>query len=246
MISVVIPLYNYSQYILENLQYIEKQTYKDWEVIIVDDASTDSPMDVLAGHLSDRIQYLKLSSNQGYGYAKNVGIRASSGEYIVVLDADDLLTPVSLELRLHALKKSNRAWIHARAYEFAGSPPYNFRIKRRKAVKKLDRMLQTGKYNGLWECIHAQTVMVHRSVYEKVGLYETSLRSMGDKEMWYRIIKNVQLPAFLDRYIVYYRQHGQQMHRSKEKKKHLDKYLSILNKCRKIRGAGDLSGVERL
>lgn len=245
MISIVIPLYNYAHFITENIEHIIGQSYSEWEIIIVDDASEDDPYSVISPYLCDKIRYIRLDKNMGYGVAKNTGIRQSKGEFIVVLDADDLLAPDSLKSRLEYLKGKKEKWIHARAYEFAGQKPYNFRIKRRKAVKKLDGMIKSGNYKDLWECIHAQTVMVHRSVYEKVGLYEPSLRSMGDKEMWYRIIKNMGLPLFLDKYVVYYRQHNHQMHRSKYKKKNSDRYLEILSRCRKTRGCGDLSGVER-
>ena len=88
--------------------------------------------------------------------------------------------------------------------------------------------------------------MIHRSIYEKVGLYEPSLRSMGDKEMWARIINNIEVPLFIDKFIVYYRMHSAQMHRSKKKAKNLKKYMKILDKCIKKRRKGNFSGVEKL
>jgi hypothetical protein len=88
--------------------------------------------------------------------------------------------------------------------------------------------------------------MIHRSVYEKVGLYEPSLLSMGDKEMWARIISNIGIPFYTKKFVSCYRMHSAQMHRSEEKKKNLKKYMKILDRCMDRRAKGDLSGVETL
>jgi len=84
MISIVVPLYNYADLIEENIKSIQKQTYHDWEIIIVDDGSEDNPMKVLKKYICDNIRYIKFNKNTGYSAAKNAGIRDSNGEYIVV------------------------------------------------------------------------------------------------------------------------------------------------------------------
>ena len=246
MISVVVPLYNYACYIQENIESILGQSIRDWEMIIVDDGSSDDPLSVIRPYLSKKIQYIRLDKNKGYGNAKNVGIQASKGEYIVVLDADDLLTHRSLEYRLRRLESTEFLWAHAKAYEFSGPKLTTFKYKRRKSIHRLEYILKTGDNKDLWKSIHAQTVMVHREVYEKVGLYEVSLRSMGDKEMWARIINNVGPPIFVSKFVAHYRQHKNQMHRSKYKLKRLSKYKKIVNSCIKRRKCGDLRDVVRL
>ncbi len=246
MISVVVPLFNYARYIVDNIQSIKNQHYSNWEIIIVDDCSTDDPISVIKPHLSNKIKYIRLDKNVGYGTAKNVGIRASVGQYIVVLDADDMLMPSSLGRRRKFLRRRNVLWTHAKAYEFKDSKPYRFYVKTRKANRRLALLLKRGKYTDVWDSIHAQTVMVHRSVYEKVGLYEPVLRSMGDKEMWARICYNVAPPLYLDKFVAYYRQHSAQMHRSRAKLKNVKKYKKILDCLVKDRRNGDLSGAEKL
>lgn len=247
MISVVVPLYNYAHYIEDNIQSILNQSINDWELIIVDDFSSDNPEKIIQKYLSDKIKLIRLTENCGYSVSKNIGIRASQGEYIVVLDADDILPTNSLGRRLKYLKQHQKVmWIHGRAKEFSGEKPYTFNNKQRRATRRLNRILQTKDYSELWTNIHAQTVMVRRQVYEKVGLYEPLLRSMGDKEMWARIINNIGIPAFLDSCVVYYRQHRDQMHRSKWKKKHLRRLTKTLHSLIERRKQGDLTGVERL
>jgi len=247
MISVVIPLYNYAHLIEETIVSIQKQTHKDWEVIIVNDGSTDDPEIVINKYLCDNIRYIKFDKNTGYSAAKNAGIRGSKGEYIVVLDADDMLTPKSLALRAAYLDNHpKKQWVIAKAFEFGGiSPPYKFKVINRKATRRLAKILKTRKYADLWKSIHAQTVMVRRLVYKKIGLYEESLPSRGDKEMWARIINNVGIPGYIHKEVAYYRHHGGQMHRSKAKKKNLPRLEKRLNKLISLRKR-KITGVQTL
>lgn len=247
MISVIVPLYNYGHFIKDNIESIFKQTIDDWEIIIVDDCSNDDPYRIIKPYLGLKVKYIRLDKNEGYGNAKNVGIKVSCGDWIVVLDADDMLTKNSLEVRSSTLVKSKKKWCHAKAYEFGGmAPPYTFRVRERRSFLRLKQMQKTGKYTNLWKSIHAQTVMVHINIYRKVGLYEPSLRSMGDKEMWARIINNVGRPLFVNKFVACYRQHGLQMHRSKEKLKNSERYENILEKCMHKRKNGNVSDTLKL
>jgi glycosyltransferase involved in cell wall biosynthesis len=244
-ISIIVPLFNYKQYVEENINSITSQSYGNWEIIIVDDASTDDPYPAIEPYLSDKIKYIKLETNVGYGSAKNVGIKNSSGSLIVVLDADDMLSEKSLELRVDYLTRKKYKWIHAECLEFVDTKPYVFKRIDRKSNKKFREIQRSGNYKKVWQYIHAQTVMVKREVYEKVGLYEPTLRSMGDKEMWARICHHVGIPGHIDKSVALYRQHDKQMHRSKDKIDNLEKIrkhmMSLVDK-RKY----SLEGVEIL
>lgn len=238
MVSIIVPLFNYEQYIGENIQSILDQTYTDWQLIVVDDASTDGSADIARkyAHLDTRVKFVSLSENVGYSAAKNVGIRMSDGEYIVVLDADDMLTRRSLKTRLAYLDSHPKIkWVHARAYEFSGKPPYQFEAKKRKAYRRLMGILKSKDYTDLWKSMHAQTIMVRREVYEKVGLYDESFRCSADKEMWARIINHVGIPKYIPKFVTYYRNHSGQMHRSKTKLRNLDKIQRRLDRTIKKR-----------
>ncbi len=247
LISVVVPLYNYEQYIAETIESVQKQTYSNWELIIVDDCSKDKSRDVVRPYLCSNIKLVEMPENKGYSTAKNEGIVNSSGRYIVMLDADDMLSPKSLEYRLNFLKKHpKKSWVHGKAYEFSNTKPYEFIYRKRKAIRRLEKILKTKNYSNLWESIHAQTVMAERRVYEKVGLYEESLRSMSDKEMWARMINNVGIPGYVNKFVAYYRRHSKQMHVSKWKLKRVDKMIKQVNKLVKSRRKGQLDGIRRL
>lgn len=244
-VSVIVPLHNYAHYIEENIQSIQKQSFGHWELIIVDDASTDQPHKVIKPYLSDQIRLIRKDKNEGYGAAKNTGLRMSVGEFIVILDADDTLPSASLHHRVKFLKAHKLKWVHGNALEFYNHKPYEYNFVKRKSYKRFIAIKKSRVYDDVWRCIHAQTVMVERAVYELVGLYDESFRSMGDKEMWARIVNHVGPPGYLNKPLVYYRQHGEQMHRSKWKLKNLAKLEKQLHKVVKAR-ATDLEGIEKL
>lgn len=248
LVSVIVPLYNYEKYIGENIESVQNQKYDNWELIIIDDCSTDSSVNVVNKYLKDsRISLISTSVNSGYSTAKNEGILVSRGEYITTIDADDMLTRKSLLHRVSFLRNNPKyQWVHGKAYEFNGTKPYTFRYKKRKAIKRLEKILRTKQYDSLWESIHAQTVMTRRSVYNQVGLYEESMRSMTDKEMWARIINNIGIPGYVNRFVAYYRDHSLQMHRSKHKLKRLPKLKKKANTLIKKRKNGNFEGIRML
>jgi glycosyltransferase involved in cell wall biosynthesis len=118
-VSAIITLYNYEETILDTLDSLRKQSLKYNEVIILDDGSTDSGLEVarewLSGHATffKRCKLLQHTSNQGLGIARNTAISASSGNYVFILDADNLLFPNCLQAHKHALEQSAG---HAFAY----------------------------------------------------------------------------------------------------------------------------------
>ena len=95
--SIIIPAYNNAEYLGETIQSCLDQTYPDLEVIIVNDASPDNTEAVIKQFDDDRIQYIVHEKNKGLSAARNTGIRASLGEYIAVLDGDDLFHPQKVE-----------------------------------------------------------------------------------------------------------------------------------------------------
>lgn len=248
MVSVITTTFNYAHYIKDLLDSVRSQSGVEWECIIVDDCSEDNIVDVVAPYLNDsRFQFVRLKNNSGYSVAKNEGIIRSKGEYIVVIDGDDMLIRNSLRNRVEYLKSHPEIqWLHAKAYEFGINKPYVFTYKRRPFIKRFESMSKKGQYKDLWNCIHSQTVMTRRSVYEKAGLYEETMRSSADKEMWARLINNVGMPGFLKDFVSCYRIHDKQMHRSREKMKRIEKIKKNLLSFISRRSGGDLSGTRKL
>ncbi len=90
--SIIVPTYNRAHLIVETLLSVKKQTYTNWELIIVDDGSTDNTEDILKEYLSEQIRYIRISNGER-GRARNTGISYASGDYVTFLDSDDQLYP---------------------------------------------------------------------------------------------------------------------------------------------------------
>lgn len=121
LISIITPVYNAEKYIEETLLMVEKQTYENWELILVDDASTDRSTDVirrfLAEKCDERIRLIPEMNNAGPALARNRGIDESRGRYITFLDADDIWKPEKLEHEIEFMKKSGAVFAFT-SYEF--------------------------------------------------------------------------------------------------------------------------------
>lgn len=176
-VSIIIPSYNYQEYVCQAVDSCLDQEYGgEIEVIVVDDCSTDCTVPTLAQY-GNRIKLIRHHVNRGYSAAKNSGIRASSGDLIVLLDADDMFTIDSIKVRAEYLAAHPEIdMVHGRAYVIIGPGNALYWWKRLKkiGVSKKDK-------------IHAQTTMIRRSVHLRFGLYDETLRSRSDNEMWHRL-----------------------------------------------------------
>lgn len=123
LVSIIIPAYNAASYIEETIQSIFNQTYQSWEIIIVNDGSTDNTMDVVRSFTDKRIECIT-QKNGGVASARNKGFYFAKGEYVVFFDADDLMTPAFLCERVQALNDDN-------ATGFVGGLVETFPIKAR-------------------------------------------------------------------------------------------------------------------
>lgn len=221
LVSVIVPLYNYEIYVSDCIQSILNQTYENIEVIVVDDCSTDSSFEVANRFACDNVKVMHLEENSGYSKAKNEGIIASAGEYIVTLDADDMLTKKSIAKRVNAALRFSVNFIHARAITVHG------KISLEECYVRNSNRRQKPR-------IHAQTVLMHRNIHRRFGLYDEKLRSRSDKEMWWRLFgKNDEAPQkvkrkFIPVDVAYYRQHKSSMIAMRSRNKKYDKKISKL------------------
>lgn len=107
LVSVVMPAHNAAGFISESISSVQKQTYENWELLVIDDASHDNTSQVVGEFMAGdpRIKLHSLPANQGAGFARNIGIKASKGAYISFLDADDLWLPQKLQIQLQFMKE---------------------------------------------------------------------------------------------------------------------------------------------
>ncbi|MEZ4818091.1 MAG: glycosyltransferase family 2 protein [Flavobacteriaceae bacterium] len=110
MVSIITPLYNASQFILQNCKSIQSQTYKNWEHIIVDDASTDKSVSIVENlaKTEPRIRLFKVEKNKGAAYCRNLATEKAKGGFIAFLDSDDLWHPEKIEKQITFMLKENQ------------------------------------------------------------------------------------------------------------------------------------------
>ncbi|MFE7914333.1 glycosyltransferase family 2 protein, partial [Bacillus mobilis] len=109
LVSVIVPLYNAEKYIAETMESILNQTYKNIEIVIVDDGSKDQSSSIVKNFKKkypEQIQYI-LQENQGVSVARNTGIENANGEYISFLDSDDLWHSTKIEKQIESMHKNN-------------------------------------------------------------------------------------------------------------------------------------------
>lgn len=121
MISIIVPVYNAAPFIENTIRMVLQQTYKDYELILVDDSSKDQSVTVVEGLLDklgdSRIRLIKKEQNQGAAAARNTGVDAAKGRYIAFLDADDVWFPNRLEMGMKFMEEKKAGFIFS-AYEF--------------------------------------------------------------------------------------------------------------------------------
>ena len=105
LVSVIMPSWNTSNFIAESIQSVINQTYENWELIIVDDCSTDNTDDVVAKFTDKRIRYFKNEKNSGAALSRNRALREARGEWIAFLDSDDLWNPDKLEHQINFMNE---------------------------------------------------------------------------------------------------------------------------------------------
>lgn len=112
LISVIIATYDRLSFLLQAIESVKRQTYKNWELIIVDDGSEDGTTDAIKKLHDDRIQLICLQHSGNLGMLWNTGAKKSKGEWLAFLDSDDLWLPDKLELQLQTLKKERTKWVY--------------------------------------------------------------------------------------------------------------------------------------
>lgn len=205
LVSVVVPAYNAEQYLKQTLESALSQTYRKFEVIVVDDGSTDSTP-LIAQQFGDSIRYIR-QSNQGLSVARNTAIKNARGEFIALLDADDLWESEFLEKMVHKLKDHPEAagvycgfqYINSES-EVVGKPSLK--------VVPPERFHSVMKYDGNW--LVPCSVIFRKQLIERVGLFDETFHAVADWDMWIRLSEYGPFDG-LQEVLVKYRRHEHNM-----------------------------------
>ena len=207
LISVIIPTHNNAEIIKETIESALNQTFKDFEIIVINDGSTDNTADVLRPYInSGKIIYL-YQDYSGPTVARNRGIETSKGKYIAFLDSDDLFMPTKLEKQVNFLNENDDyAMAYTDAYEFSGTNIINKSKLATNDRNTMSGMIFEYLINGCF--IFMSTVLVKRSVFEDVGYFDPNVGyTCNDWELWQRISKKYKI-KFIDEILMGYRRHS--------------------------------------
>lgn len=185
-VSIIIPAYNVAPYIVETLDSVFAQTYRDFEAILINDGSTDETAERIAP-FRNRIIYLE-QKNSGVMAARNAGLRAARGRYIALLDSDDLWLPRFLEVLAGMLEADSSLDVAYPNAWFFGSPQFDGKLHQDvlpvAEPVTYDRVLRR-------ECQIFGLLVFRRELINELGGYDESLQGQGaeDFDLWLRMLK---------------------------------------------------------
>ena len=207
VVSVVMPVYNGEKYVAEAIDSVLRQTFTDFEFIIVDDCSGDRSVEIARAfsEKDSRIRLILSERNAGAAAARNRALAAARGEYIAMMDSDDLSLPERFQQQVGALVKRPEIGVlgtGARAVNQTLAPLYDFNLPQGHALIVVNLFIGSFIINP--------TVMIRRELLESVGGYEPGWRVAEDTELWSRLMWRARF-ANLPETLLLYRRHEAQL-----------------------------------
>jgi len=241
-VSIIVPTYNCGNFILHALESIFNQTYKDFEIIVVDDGSTDNTKEILLPLIIDgSIKYFS-QENAGPAAARNRGIKESSGLCIAFLDADDLWVKEKLEKSLIFMDQNNFDWICTsllKINEYGESKIKRITDDSWVLDPKTNEVKQLK--NGLFFFssipLQVQTVVVRKKCFERAGIFDESFLIGEDTDLWLRFEEYGLRCGYLDEPLTIYRYNENSITKAK-KVDGLHEYAKLGKKHAVILGLG--------
>ncbi len=181
LVSIVMPSYNTAKYIAESIESVIWQTYPYWELIIVDDCSTDHTDEVVKAFLSDsRIRYLKNEKNSGAAISRNYALQEAKGKWVAFLDSDDLWLPEKLEKQIAFMEHGGHHFSYTQYEEIdAQSKPLGI------TVTGPGKVTKHGMYNYCW--LGCLTVMYDAEAIGRIQI--ENIKKNNDYAMWLKVCK---------------------------------------------------------
>ena len=196
LVSIIMPSYNTGEYIADSIESVINQTYKEWELIIIDDCSTDNTDNKIQSYLEDkRIRYYKNEKNIGAAENRNRALREAKGKWIAFLDSDDLWLPEKLEKQISFMEENQYSFTYTNYKEIDVDGNLNGII-----VTGPKKITKIGMYNYCWPgCL---TVMYDA---DKLGLLQIrDIKKNNDYAMWLKLCKKADC-YLLDENLALYR-----------------------------------------
>ncbi|MCB4799526.1 glycosyltransferase family 2 protein [Neotamlana laminarinivorans] len=187
LISVVIPLYNKAKYIEDTLKSVINQTFKNFEIIIINDGSTDDSVEA-AKRINDSRITIYNQTNLGLSQARNNGIKKGRAKYIAFIDADDLWLPNHLEQLFELIKKYPNRGLYCTGYSIKKSDTICTRASFNGLPKNFKGIIPNFFKNSLHHCVAwIGAICIPKFVFEDIGYFDTDIYSEQDTDMYIKI-----------------------------------------------------------
>ncbi|TRZ89739.1 MAG: glycosyltransferase [Methanosarcinales archaeon] len=194
LVSVIIPTFNREKFIGDAIRSVLDQTFQDFEVIVVDDGSTDRTAEIVRAFASDKVKYV-YHTNRGRSNARNHALGLAAGRYIAFLDSDDLYLPNKLELQVNFLNTHPDVGM---VYTSAYCVDENGSLLRDSYLANISGHIYKDIAFYVPVTITLPTVMARREVFEHVGGFDENMERFEDTDMWRRIAKVFTVGAITD------------------------------------------------
>lgn len=210
LVSIVTPVYNAEKYLEDTIVSVKKQTYKNWELLLVDDCSKDSSADIINKYAQedDRIKYIKLETNSGAAVSRNTGIKAARGRFIAFVDSDDIWLEDKLQIQIEYMLNNNAPFTFT---------SYRYMKEDGTITEKIAKAPHKISYDGLLKntIIGCSTVVVDKNTF---GDFEMPLLRRGqDTATWLKLLKQEKYAYGIEKDLVNYRQVGDSLSSNKIK-----------------------------
>ncbi|MGA1864508.1 MAG: glycosyltransferase [bacterium] len=200
-VSIILPTYNGSNYIRQSIDSCLNQSYKNLELIIVDDGSTDGTSNIINNYNDSRINFIKIKKNNGLPNALNIGFSQARGDFLTWTSDDNMYDKEAVEKMLHLLIEKNCSFVYCNYYKVVD-------LESRFIVKLPEKVcLETG--NMIGPCF-----MYSRKVMESIGEYDPVTELAEDYDFWIRVSKVFSMEHIREP-LYFFRVHGESLSKSK-------------------------------
>lgn len=237
LVSIIVPVYNAEKFIKDTIKTVGKQTYQNWELIFVNDCSTDESKKIIEEQINidNRIRLLELEQNYGAAIARNTGIDNAKGKYIAFLDSDDLWDKEKLSRQVRFMQNSNCSFSFT-GYEFADeNGTGNGKVVQ---VPNKINYKQALKNTTIW----TSTVMFDVEKLGKELIHMPNVRRGQDTATWWKVLKQIDNAYGINQVLSYYRRTDNSLSANKLRAlkrtwnlyrnvEHLNIFYSLYNFC---------------
>lgn len=186
-VSVIIPTCNRARYLVDAIDSVLNQTYQDFDLIIVDDGSTDDTREAVKKYAGLKVRYF-YKENSGISSTRNFGIKKAESEFIAFLDSDDMWYPDKLFLQVEYLNKNSHIYLCNTDVEFINGEKQTLGYSNRRQKHPVDGMIF--KYVFKHHGVVMSSIVIRRKVFEKIGMFDENLPIGEDTDLFLRIARS--------------------------------------------------------